>query len=750
MTIPLRDRSGDDCRGRRISLRSGRECARAPGLPIYARWPWVAGYGAERFVRPAGVWPYQIEFENVGDVAAQTVTVTQQLDADLDWSTFQLGSFGFGAVNVTVPAGLTQYRTTVPYHNADGSALNVLVSLDFNVDTGLLTATLVSINPETGLAPDGVFDGFLYPETGDGAGQGFIEYRVQPLSDLDTGVTVSQQASIVFDTNEAIDTPVFLNTIDADAPVAGVILAPQTSKAATFPVAWAGTDVGSGLDSYDVYVSTNGGALLRWLTNTRAISAVYTGETNHTYGFVAVARDFAGNEQAVPAAPQATVRVGKTPTAVDDAFVVTPGKTLSGSVLGNDVRGRLKLTAHIDTPPAQGTFFLNPNGTFKYTPPVAGFTGKNFFTYHLEGPGGVVRSNVARVDLATHLANFLLTRVSVSEKKKAGAAAVKATLTVVLNAPASERLTVNYVVTPLTALDGPDYTLANGFVSFAAGQKTATFTVDIAADLLDEFTETLQVWLTGTTGPVAVGKNRTATVTIIDDDVMPKVSFRDKTSAAGEDVSPGLEVFLSDMSGRPVMSGRAVTVKYASKNGTAKAGSDYEAATGTLTFAPGDVSKFIPLTVKPDDDDEPDEKLTISLSKAVNAVIAGAPTHTHTILANDPTRTVAFETAATTVAENVKTVTVTVVLSLAAAFPVTVKYAIDIAETATPGKDFTLAPGTLTFPAGETRKTFTVRVTDDTLSEPSETVKMKLSAPANAALGSADAFTLTITDNDGP
>ena len=123
-----------------------------------------AGYGTQGFIQPTGTLPYTVDFENDGSAAAQDVTVTEQLDPNLDWSTFQLGSFGFGPVNVTIPAGLTQYQTTVSYQNTDGSSLNVQVALDFNVATGLLTVTFISLDPLTGQAPTGVFDGFLYPD----------------------------------------------------------------------------------------------------------------------------------------------------------------------------------------------------------------------------------------------------------------------------------------------------------------------------------------------------------------------------------------------------------------------------------------------------------------------------------------------------------------------------------------------------------------------------------------------------------
>lgn len=88
-----------------------------------------AGFGTQNFLQPTGSWSYTAEFENVGSVAAQNVTITEQLDSNLDWSTFQLGSFGFGPIKVAIPAGLTKYQNTVAYQNIDDTALNVLLSL---------------------------------------------------------------------------------------------------------------------------------------------------------------------------------------------------------------------------------------------------------------------------------------------------------------------------------------------------------------------------------------------------------------------------------------------------------------------------------------------------------------------------------------------------------------------------------------------------------------------------------------------
>jgi RHS repeat-associated protein len=175
-----------------------------------------AGFGTQGFIQPGGAWSYTVQFENIGSLAAQDVTVTEQLSLNLDWSTFQLGSFNFGPETKTVPAGLTQYQTTVAYQNLDGSSLNVLVSLNLNVQTGLLTATYTSLDPATGQAPTGVFDGFLPTNDANHVGEGFVQYTIQPKAGLANGTQVNAQASIVFDTNDPIATTSILNTILTD------------------------------------------------------------------------------------------------------------------------------------------------------------------------------------------------------------------------------------------------------------------------------------------------------------------------------------------------------------------------------------------------------------------------------------------------------------------------------------------------------------------------------------------------------
>jgi chitinase len=82
------------------------------------------------------------------------------------------------------------------------------------------------------------------------------------------------------------------------------------------------------------------------------------------------------------------------------------------------------------------------------------------------------------------------------------------------------------------------------------------------------------------------------------------------------------------------VSGETITVQYASADGSAVAAGDYAAVSGSLTFAPGELSKVIEVQVVGDALVEADETLTITLSNATNATIAAGEA-TGTIVDDD-------------------------------------------------------------------------------------------------------------------
>ena len=98
------------------------------------------------------------------------------------------------------------------------------------------------------------------------------------------------------------------------------------------------------------------------------------------------------------------------------------------------------------------------------------------------------------------------------------------------------------------------------------------------------------------------------TMLINDDDALPSVSIADASSTNEAAASTNLVASLSAASGKPI------TVDYATSNGTATAGSDYTASSGTITFAPGVTSQNIPVGVLADTTDEVNETVTVTLS----------------------------------------------------------------------------------------------------------------------------------------
>jgi hypothetical protein len=272
-----------------------------------------AGFSPNGFLAGVQTLPYTIRFENDPDLAtapAQEVTITHELDVDLDLATFELGDFGFGSLIIDTPAGLQSYQTRVDYQNQDGSPLLVDVSAELDAETGVVVWAFRSVDPATGELPEGVFDGFLPLNDGTGRGEGFVNFSVRPQADADTGTGVDAAASIVFDVNAPILTNTHVNTIDQEAPESMVDPLPGSTVDPDITVTWSSDDgAGSGVAFYDVYVSIDGGPFEVWQDDTTAETAVYHGEVGHTYAFYSVATDNVGWVEEAPATADTQIAV---------------------------------------------------------------------------------------------------------------------------------------------------------------------------------------------------------------------------------------------------------------------------------------------------------------------------------------------------------------------------------------------------------------------------------------------------------
>ncbi len=194
-------------------------------------------------------------------------------------------------------------------------------------------------------------------------------------------------------------------------------------------------------------------------------------------------------------------------------------------------------------------------------------------------------------------------------------------------------------------------------------------------------------------------------------------------------------------------SGQSVTVDYATADVTAVAGSDYTAASGTLTFTAGQVSKTVDVTLNNDALDEADETFTFTLTNPVNTSIITAA-QTVTITDDDATPSVTLTSAGQTVAESAGSVTITAQLSAVSGQNVTVPYT--VSGTAALVTDHDLADSSIVITAGSLTGNAVFNVTDDAIIESGETVifTVTVGGLVNASAGATTAHTVTISTND--
>jgi hypothetical protein len=190
-----------------------------------------------------------------------------------------------------------------------------------------------------------------------------------------------------------------------------------------------------------------------------------------------------------------------------------------------------------------------------------------------------------------------------------------------------------------------------------------------------------------------------------------------------------------------------VTVAFATANGTAIAGSDYQAASSKLTFAPGETSKTVSVLVNGDRVPESNETFSVNLSNPANAIIAVGQ-GVGTIVDDEPRVSISDVTKAEGKKGNTTISAFTVTLSAPYDQPVTVSFQ-TVNGTATTGdNDYIAKSGTLTFAPGETTKTITIDVKGDSKREANETFYLDLFGNSSNSLFTKKRGTGTILNDD--
>lgn len=316
-----------------------------------------------------------------------------------------------------------------------------------------------------------------------------------------------------------------------------------------------------------------------------------------------------------------------------------------------------------------------------------------------------------------------------------------ATFTVSLGAASGQTVTVDYATADGTAVSG-DYVSQMGTLTFAPGETSKTITVATTDDNQYEADETFVVNLSAATNAnIASG---IGTATIAENDPLPAISIIDSTLTEGNSGNQTLTftVSLSSSSSLPV------SVQYAATDGTATASdTDYSLEPGTLTFAPGETSKTISVTISGDAKYETDETFTITLTNPSGGTLADGQAM-GSITNDDGQPTLSISDSAGTLEGNSGNTPASFTISLSHASSETITVNYSTADETANASDYSKASGSITFNPGETSKTIDVQVKGDSIDEANETFFVNLSNATNATIADAQGNG-EITDDDG-
>jgi CARDB/Putative Ig domain len=278
-------------------------------------------YGPQQYVPLGQPLPFTVQFQN-GAGASSTVgqvRVVEQLDPNIDPRTFRLGDLQLGNLQVHLPNSVGSFQGDFDFTQSKGFILRVSAGLDTTTDTAAWL--LQAIDPLTGEVITDPTRGLLAPDNAAGAGRGFVTYTAQPKAGLSSGAQISARARVEFNTTAPLETPTVTYTVDGSAPTTTLTASAVTQGGGDYNLQWTSQDdsAGSGVKSITVYVSRDGGSWSIWLSQTTATAGIYNGQAGHSYQFLALATDNAGNQEKPPvgtAVPDddAQVNLGSLPT----------------------------------------------------------------------------------------------------------------------------------------------------------------------------------------------------------------------------------------------------------------------------------------------------------------------------------------------------------------------------------------------------------------------------------------------------
>ncbi len=429
--------------------------------------------------------------------------------------------------------------------------------------------------------------------------------------------------------------------------------------------------------------------------------------------------------------------------------IMRVGTSLAGNVSVSYATGNGSALSGLDYTARAGVLTFNAGETSKTVSiPILNDTlvePDESFTFTLSNPTGgasLVTPASATITIKSDDAGgqvkFSAPTYSVSES------AGNVSITVVRTGGTASAVTVGYATANGTATGDVDYGETAGTLTFAAGQTSATIVVPILQDPRPEGNETFTVTLSNPQGGATLGAPAVATVTIVDDESAIQFSAG---SYVGKEGTPAVITLV-----RSGALGTPATVTFTATPGSATPGLDFTPVSTLVSFTAGLASKTVTVPILNNSFVQGNRTVMLGLNGPTGGAQLG--TRGNAVLSigeDDQGGAIQLSAGAYTVAETAGSVVVTITrVGTSLAGNVSVSYATGNGS-ALAGLDYTARAGVLTFNAGETSKTVSIPILNDTLVEPSETFTFTLSNPTGGAkLGTPTTATITITDDDVP
>ncbi|MBN2805959.1 MAG: T9SS type A sorting domain-containing protein [Prolixibacteraceae bacterium] len=260
------------------------------------------GYGLAHgngYIAPTQRFEYRIDYWNKEDASAPAaiVYIRDTIDTDFDLKSLRFTEIGFLKWNLALDGG--QYfnvnvdcRPDMPY----------IVNIEGTVDHQSREVFWVhtTLDPETMELPDDPFSGYLPPIDSTGYQIGWVSYTIQPSASAGMDAVFENQAFVNFDGvgkwGPAPPYGPYTNLFDTEKPSSRVLYMEEYIRTCYFDVELEGTDTGSGIDHFDVYVSKDYGPFELWQTTSETNLFYACDDMGVThYHFYVIATDKVGN-----------------------------------------------------------------------------------------------------------------------------------------------------------------------------------------------------------------------------------------------------------------------------------------------------------------------------------------------------------------------------------------------------------------------------------------------------------------------